>query len=138
MATINWQNAVDPLVQAKNDKMAELDRACTQTILGTFTFQFTDGNTYTFYNDMIAQSNFDKVYNCFAASLVTSMSWTAYDSNNNAVRLTFDQPTFMNLYKAHLNHIQGNISQFRDTLQPQVESATTVDAVNAITWTGVN
>lgn len=135
MATINWQKAVDPLVQAKEDKINELDMMCNQTILGTFQFQYTDGNTYSFWNDLSAQSNFDKLLNAFTQGMLTTpIMWTAYDSNNNVVRLAFDSSEFLNLYKAHLNHIQTNISKFRDTLQPQVEACTTVDDVNAIVW----
>jgi hypothetical protein len=35
---------------------------------------------------------------------------------------------------AHLNHIQGNISRFRDELMPLVENATTVEEVENINW----
>jgi hypothetical protein len=142
MAVINWQTKVDPLAEAKKDKMSQLDRACAQTIMGTFDYQYTDGKTYSFYNDATAQANFDKLLNAFNGSMITSVPWTAYDSNGNVVRLTFDSATFIDLYKAHLNHIQSNIAKFRDELQPQVEAITVqdgnvqaaIDAVNAIVW----
>lgn len=131
--TISIDNSLI-LNNVKEQKINELDRACSQAILANFTYQYSDGNTYSFSNDETAQGNFDKVLNAFDKNLATSISWTTYDSSNNIVRLTFDSTSFTDLYKAHLNHIQSNISKFRDVLQPQVEACTTVEAVNAIVW----
>lgn len=126
------------LKMAKDEKIAELDRLCNATILGTFEFQYTDGNTYLFWNDVSAQANFDKLLNAFTQGMLTTpIMWTAYDSNNNVVRLSFDSATFLELYKAHLGHIQNSISKFRDVLQPQVEACTTIDDVNTITWDSI-
>jgi hypothetical protein len=60
--------------------------------------------------------------------------WTAYDSQNNVVRLNLDKTTFDIVYIARLKHIQDNISKFRDTLQPKVENASTNEEIDAIQW----
>jgi hypothetical protein len=127
-----WADAV--LKSAKDEKLKELNSKCSQTILGNFPY-VVNGITYYFPNDATAQTNFDKFYITFRDGLATSPEkFTCYDTNGNVCRLPFDQSTFPDLYKAHCMHIAMNVSKFRDTLQPQVESATTIDEVNAITW----
>lgn len=121
------------LNNVKEKKMDELNGACSESIVGNFSYDY-NGVTYYFSNDVSAQANFDKVGRAFDKGMITTISWTASDSSGNISRLSFDSTTFESLYSAHLQHIQTNISRFRDTLQPQVESATTVDEVNAITW----
>jgi hypothetical protein len=121
------------LEEARKQKMKELSFYCEKTILGYF--QSTVGTTaYWFSNDNNAQKNFDKGEAAFSKNYVTTMDWTAYDSNWNVVRLSLDATTFEVVYKDHLNHIQSNISKFRDTLMPKVKIATTKDEVNEINW----
>jgi hypothetical protein len=134
MGKINWKAAPDPLEKAKKDKIDELDKKCNETILGNFAYTYSDGNTYYFNNDMLAQGNFDKLLNAFDKGLVDSINWTAYDSEGNVVRLAFDSTSYLDLYKAHLEHINSNIARFRDQLQPFVDKQTTGDKITAVTW----
>lgn len=130
MATINW---VDPLSDARKLKEAELNAMCNKTINGRFPFEI-DGTTYRFSNDSEAQDNFDKCARAFDKSLMTEIAWTAYDSNNQVVRIPINATLFEDMYVAHLNHIQGNISKFRDFLMPLVQAATTIEEIEAVTW----
>lgn len=132
MAKFNWNARTLDVV--KQEKLAELDLKCSATIVDTFPFTYSDGVEYYFYCDTIAQSNFEKVDRAFDKGRITQINWTAYDSSGNAVRLLFTAETFDPLYVAHLNHIQGAIAHFRDVLQPQVEQADTITAVEAVTW----
>jgi hypothetical protein len=131
MATINWKDAVQ---QARESKLAELDQTCNRTILGNFAYTYSDGNTYYFNNDTMAQGNFDKVLNAFDKNLVTAIAWTAYTKEGAVARLVFDVNSYLGLYEAHLNHIQANISKFRDFLEPKVMAASTVPAIQEINW----
>lgn len=124
------------LDEVKLAKLDELDKSCNETILGNFAYA-VNGTTYYFPNDTTAQSNFDKFYIAFKDGIATSpTNFTCYDAvtNGSVCRVAFDETSFPDLYKAHLNHIAYNVSKFRDTLEPQVNACTTVDQVNAITW----
>jgi hypothetical protein len=130
MATINWINSID---EAKKNKLVELNGACSMTISGRFTATVNNID-YQFSCDSEAQSNFEKTDRAFDKTRITEINWTAYDVDGNVVRLLLDNTTFEGVYMAHLQHIQDNVSKFRDTLMPLVESASTVDEVNAIIW----
>lgn len=121
------------LKYTKSKKMQELNKACDSAIMGNFTANI-QGADYQFSNDSEAQMNFEKCDNAFFRGRISSISWTAYDTSGNVVRLTLNVDDFETVYMAHLNAITGNISKFRDVLQAQVENATTVDEVNSITW----
>jgi hypothetical protein len=120
----------------KLNKLDELNKTCNEVIYGKFPYVYDDGNTYFFSCDAEAQSNFDKVDRAFEKNRMTAMPWTAYDSGGNAVRLIFTKDNFEGLYVAHLNHIQGSISNFRDYLMPMVMECETEDDVNSIGWNG--
>lgn len=121
------------LDQVKQAKIAELNQSCNQAIVGRFT-STVNGVSYQFSYDQEAQSNFNGTAAAFSRSYITSVVWTAYDVSGNAVRLTLSATDFDTVAKDALNHVNSNISRFRDTLVPQVNSATTVSAVNAIVW----
>lgn len=121
------------LDSARKNKIEELDKACSETILNYFPFD-VNGVTYYFSNDMEAQANFEKAGRAFDKAYITNITWTAYNQNDIAFRLTFDSVSFDNLYLAHLHHIQDNISKFRDVLEPQVLSATTIEELDSIKW----
>lgn len=130
------------LARAKFDKMNELDTICNQIIVGTFPYTYSDGVTYYFWNDTNAQGNFDKVLNAFDKGFITAINWTSYDAQGNTCRLYFDATTYTDLYKAHLTHIQSNIIELRDFLEPQVNAITiqngdlqtAINQVNVIAW----
>jgi hypothetical protein len=120
----------------KLSKLDELNKTCNEVIYGKFPYTYDDGNTYYFSCDAEAQSNFDKVDRAFEKNRMTAMPWTAYDSGGNAVRLIFTKENFEGLYLAHLNHIQGSISNFRDYLMPMIMKCETEEDVNSIGWNG--
>lgn len=118
------------------NKLKELGLACEKTILGYFQ-STVNGMVYNFSCDDNAQKNFDKAENAFSKNYLTTMDWTVYDENWKVVRLTLDATAFEPVYKAHLNHIQGNISKFRDILQPKVDAAYLngdIDGIKAVVW----
>jgi hypothetical protein len=121
------------LERLKTSKLNELNEACNRAILGRFSYEI-NGESFLFSNDLEAQSNFDKADRAFDKQMMSTIPWTAYNSLGDVVRLDFTAETFPPLYMAHLNHIQGNISRFRDELMPLVESATTIEEVENINW----
>jgi YHS domain-containing protein len=136
MATIRWQPAPDPLVQAREKKKQELGVACNQAILGKFEAQ-VDGVSYYFSNDSEAQSNFkDAKLSWVDGDLMPNdiITWTAYDINDNVVRLDLNKAKFDIVYRAHAQLARDNVSKLRDTLEPQVDAATAPEDVNNIVW----
>lgn len=127
---MKWNVAI---VQCKKKKMEELNRKCEEAILGKFSAPY-NGNTYYFSCDMEAQSNFEKVDRAFEKGRITEIGWTAYDSNGDVTRLLLTSESFEPIYIRHLEHIQGNISKFRDFITPLVMSATTLTDINDIQW----
>ncbi|OIS74608.1 hypothetical protein [Bacillus licheniformis] len=121
------------LNRAKSEKIEELSRECKAAILGRFVAT-VDGVEYLFSCDIEAQANFEKAEKSFAKGLITEIPWTAYDSNGKVVRVLLNQEKFEPVYIKHLEHIQNNISKFRDFLQPMVEDAQTPEEVFIIRW----
>lgn len=124
---------IKTLNEVKQEKIDELSQQCKISILGRFKSTI-NGVDYFFSYDTEAQSNFNKAGRAFDKGMITSIGWTAYDVNNNIIRLTLDATTFEIVFADSLMHINTNIYKFRDVLQPQVESATTIDQVNLIVW----
>jgi hypothetical protein len=123
------------LIKVKSKKKTELQNECDKTILGRF-YAELDGVTYQFSCDNEAQKNFDKALKVFEKGWKTELLWTVYDMDGNVLRLMVRADQYAPLYMAHLDHIQYNISKFRDTLQPLVEKAETVEEVENVTYTG--
>lgn len=121
------------LDQVKADRLDYLNDMCNKAILSNFT-STVGGINYSFSNDEDAQKNFDKAGRAFDKGFITSLIWTAYDSQGNDVRIALDNNSFETVYVDHLNHIQSNISNYRDSLQPRVQSATSIDEVNSVIW----
>lgn len=120
----------------KQNKLNELDETCNHVILGKFTAQ-VDGVTYSFSNNLNAQSNFkDAKLSWMDGDLqpTDTIKWTAYDSNGNVVRLQLTKAKFDPVNIARLIWQQSNVSKLRDTLQPQVESAQSQSDIDAIKW----
>lgn len=133
---INFANKTTgkTLDQLKADKIAELNALCQQTIFGNFPYT-VNGTIYYFPNDDTAQKNFDKFEIAFKNGYATSPeNFTCYDASGKVQRLPFDATSFPGLYVAHLQHIAGNVSLFRDTLEPQVDLATSPDQIKEIVW----
>lgn len=122
-----------PLDEVKQAKITELNDACNQSILGKFTSTI-NGMSYYFSYDTEAQSNITKVGRAFDKGLVTTVKWTAYDSDGNTVRIDLDANSFDAMFTNSLIHLNTNISKLRDDLEPKVEEATEVEQVLKITW----
>lgn len=130
MARMNWK---DNLEESKRLKSEELSRKCNETILGRFSSTI-DSVEYQFSNDLEAQANFEKCDKAFDRGMIIEIPWTAYDMDGNTVRVLLNREKFSIVYYNHLEHIQNNISKFRDFLMPMVENATNVEEVEAIKW----
>lgn len=121
------------LDNAKKLKMEELNLKCNETIVGRF-LSTVDGVQYYFSCDDEAQKNFDKAKLSFMDATITDIKWTAYDLDGNVCRLMLNDTKFKPVYVDHLMQINGNISKLRDTLEPQVYAALTIEEVNGIVW----
>lgn len=123
------------LIKVKDRKKDELDNECQKAILGRF-YSELDGVTYQFSCDSEAQKNFDKALKVFEKGWRTELAWTVYDMDDNVLRVMVRADQYDPLYMAHLDHIQYNISKFRDVLQPLVEAAENIEDVKNITYMG--
>lgn len=125
-------NGID-LDEAKAMKMKELNYRCEKTILGYFKAT-VDTVEYSFSNDIEAQSNFKDGMWALENNEATTVKWTCYDVNGNVARLDLDLLKLADVNRARLTHQQTQVSKFRDTLQPQVEVASTIEEVEGIVW----
>lgn len=126
--TVTEEELLEPL---KMQKMRELNKMCNYIILGRF-ISVVDGEKYYFSNDMEAQANFEKCDRAFEKGRLTEIVWTCYDEHGNIQRITLTPETFEGVYISHLAHINDNISKFRDTLMPLVESAESEDRKSVV------
>ena len=119
--------------QAKDSKFNELNNACNMTILGYFT-ALVNGIEYSFSNDSEAQDNFKDGLWALEGNHATTVKWTAYDVNGDVIRLDLDLVNLNNVNMARLTHKNDQVAKLRDTLEPQLNLATTIDEVKAIMW----
>lgn len=122
-----------PIEEVKQKKISELNIACEQAILGYFKAT-VDGLEYSFSNDVEAQSNFKDALWAFEKGKLTTIKWTAYDAEDNIVRLDIDIEKLSDVNIARLTHQQTQVAKFRDILEPKVKAATTVGEVESIVW----
>jgi hypothetical protein len=122
------------LDEVKQAKMAELNEQCNQTIIAGF--DYTVNNvSYHFSCSIPAQTNFQGTNALFKDGLITTVDWTVINNSTGLIeRITMDQPTFDGLRMTLFNHISSQVSRLRDTLAAQVNSATTIDEVDAVVW----
>jgi hypothetical protein len=121
------------LGESKRAKIEELNNLCNQSILSKFTV-LVDRTYYRFSNDDEAQKNFDKALKAFESGWLDEVTWTAYNLDNEVIRINLTKDMFIPIYMQHVEHINNNISKFRDFLMPLVEGATTPEEVQSITW----
>ena len=120
------------LENAKIDKLVELNEACNQAILDGFTHTI-DGIDYHFSFDFEAQFNFHAAQTLFENGTIDNIVWTA-KRNGEYTRVPIDKQIMGELAVHILQHKNGNISKYRDFLEPIVQSATTIEEVNSIKW----
>jgi hypothetical protein len=123
-----------PLSDLKEAKMEQLDELCNLAIVNGF--EHTLGTTnYLFSCSLSAQSNFTGTDLLFKDGTITQAEWTVVDvAKGNVERVTLNQTDFNAVKLKVFQHINSNISKFRNTLQPQVEAATTNNEVDSIVW----
>lgn len=120
------------LQDAKQKKDLELNRACRESILAGF-YHVIDGVQYWFSYDKEAQQNFTDAQAVFADGLVQELKWTV-KKDGEYTRIVINNDIMNELKLVILNHKDSNISKYRDILMPLLNSATTVEEVEAITW----
>jgi hypothetical protein len=124
------------LAQLRQAKLEALDESCNLAIVGGF--KHTIGTKeYLFSCSHAAQSNFQGTDSLFRDGLVPNgmAEWTAINVATGKVeRVQINQTTFNTLKLKVFQHINSNISKFRNTLQPKVEAATTNSEVDAVVW----
>lgn len=124
---------LEELNSLRKQKLRELSVMCTAVIMGRFKVTL-DAVDYWFSNDLEAQLNFDKMDRAFDKGRVTYLPWTAYLADGSVTRVIVDPVKFEMIYEAHLNHIQNNISKYRDLLMPMVAEAETSEEIDALHW----
>lgn len=126
------EDKVKGLETSKQNKLIELQQKCQEVINSGFTHVF-DGVEYWFSLDMEAQQNFTSSYQIMKDGLVQEITWTV-KVNKEYSRLAITLPMMEELAIAIMTHKTNNIAKFRDFLTPQVNAATTLEEVKAITW----
>jgi hypothetical protein len=122
------------LADVQNAKMAQLTEVCNKSITDGFDFTINTVS-YKFSCSLEAQSNFQGTDTLFKDGIITDTQWTVENNDNRKTeRITLDQITFNSLKLEVFSHINTNISKLRNTLQPQVESTTSNQDVDAINW----
>ena len=116
----------------KKAKDAELNKACSDAILGGFDFAM-DGVTYHFSYDNEAQVNFQETYALFQNSVINDVMWTV-TLGEGKFRLFLNKDRFTQVYYASIQHKLRCIKYYRDKLTPLLTSATTYDMINNIVW----
>lgn len=123
-----------PLEDLKNHKLNQLNKLCSEAIVNGFTYVIENTN-YKFSSSLEAQSNFQSTTSLFKDGLITDVYWSATNVDTGIVeRISLNEESFNKLRVELFNHINLNISRFRDELQPLVLSAGTNEEVDMITW----
>lgn len=122
------------LEQAKQSKLDELDQACNIAILQGFDYTINNVS-YRFSLSLSAQSNLQETGEMFKEGKITSEKWTVLNNETGQIeRVELDQATFESMRDVARSVVRDNVSKLRDTLEPQVEAATTTEEVKAIAW----
>jgi hypothetical protein len=118
----------------KAAKMAQLNELCNLAIVNGFDYE-VNGESYHFSCSLSAQANFTGTDILFKDNLIQQSEWTVINNTTGKdERVTLDQTTFNSVKLQVFQHINSNVAKFRNTLQPQVEAATTNTEVDAIVW----
>jgi hypothetical protein len=126
------KNDESVLKMARDRKSMELNNACNNSILAGFKHNI-GGIEYHFSFDQEAQMNFQGVKEVLSDDIVSEIMWTVR-KNGEYTRIPINKAIMNELTIAILLHKDSNISKYRDFLMPLVNSATTVEEINAIKW----
>lgn len=129
------KNAVT-LDELKKLKENQLSYLCTQSINSYFSYKpINSEQVYLFSYDTEAQGNFTDTLLAISGGAVTEVTWTAHAIETmEVVRVTLTAQDFQLLVGVIMQHKNGNISKFRDTLMPLVSAATTKAKVDKVVW----
>lgn len=129
MATINWTSATDLFNAAKQRKKDELSQKCNEVISSGFPSSAL-GVQHTYPSDEEAQRNFNTIMNRFLIdSTFTNVNFKTLDAGYQS----HTKAQFYQVFTDGHNYGEQQIVHLND-LKTQVDAATTIDAVNAITW----
>jgi hypothetical protein len=122
------------LEELKAAKVNQLDEACNLAIISGFEHVVNDIN-YLFSSSVTAQANFQGTDTLFKDGLITEAEWTVVNIETGKIeRIIIDQIQFNEIKLKVFQHINSNISRFRNILQPQVEQALTKEEVEVVVW----
>jgi hypothetical protein len=131
---VEGKPSAELLQMAKDAKIAELTAKCDETILTGFSYTI-NAVPYHFFLTPEAQRNFQGAYQRFKDSKITVIRWTVL---NNATgewtRIDLDWLNFEPIADNYFDIVDSNIRKLRDTLEPQVMTATTIEAIGSIVW----
>lgn len=119
------------LDELKQEKIKELDKNCTETILGYFKV-VVNGVEYEFSNDMEAQSRFNGIASAFSLGMITEVGWTVR-KDGERYRLILSKDQFISVAGAAFQHQNINIIKFNQLLI-DVDNARIPEDVKAIVW----
>lgn len=117
---------------AKQDKDAELNRACMNAILGGFEHTI-NGIKYWFSFDDQAQFNFQGALHVLGSGITNQIMWTV-KQDGKYTRIPITKQIMDELAMAILMHKESKVGKYRDFLMPLVEDATTIEELNIIKW----
>lgn len=120
------------LQNAKANKDAELNQACQDAILAGFPHTI-EGVEYWFSYDKEAQQNFTDAQIIMSDGMLEVIPWTV-KKDDEYVRIPISKAVMDELKVVILLHKTNHISRYRDELMPLVESAQSIEEVEAITW----
>lgn len=120
------------LAEAKLKKFKELDDRCTQEILGYFKATVRD-QVYDFSFDSEAQFNFNGTLSLFNAKIIDQVQWTAWQEGN-VRRITLSYEEFLQVILPAFQHKDDKIYRLRNILEPVLNSYTTMEEIEALSW----
>ncbi|MNF64999.1 hypothetical protein D3C84_467490 [compost metagenome] len=113
-------------------KDTELNKACEKSILSGFKHIINDIE-YHFSYDIEAQINFGDAKIALNEGLKQEVMWTV-KKDGEYTRLPITKDIMDGLSVAILDHKSNNVSKYRDFLMVIVNSATSIEEINSITW----
>jgi hypothetical protein len=130
----NLDLSLTTIDEVKAAKMAQLNELCNLAIVNGFDYDL-NGVSYHFSCSLSAQANFTGTDILFKDGTITQAEWTVTNNTTGKEeRVTLDQATFNSIKLQVFQHINSNMAKFRNTLQQQVEAATTNAEVDLIVW----
>lgn len=122
------------LEQLKHYKLDQLNELCNKAIVRGFVYTI-ENKEYLFSASVEAQGNFQGTDALFKEGLIQEVYWSVTNTSTDIVeRVRLDNELFNQVKIQLFNHINTQISKFRDFLQPLVLEASTNSEVDAIDW----